>query len=152
LPPQLPFKNGSKNKLLDVNVSLGMLYFRGILLMDLFLQWSPPVPMKQEVPTSVHWQLIPFSVRQQFGHPPLYFDLASDMDDNAHIFFDHVFPRRPLAAKDLDKTACDVEQMIILCDDVAMNIQQFSESEYAKQYFSTLGRGSYSNGGSPSRR
>jgi hypothetical protein len=73
--------------------------------------------MKQEVPTSVHWQLIPYSVRQQFGHPPLYFDLASDMDDDANVFFDHVFPRRPLTAKDLNKTACDVEQMIILCDD-----------------------------------
>ena len=74
--------------------------------------------MKQEVPTSVHWQLIPFSVRKQFGHPPLYFDLASDMDNNDSVFFDNVYPRRPLDAKDLNKTACDVEQMIIRCDDV----------------------------------
>jgi hypothetical protein len=37
-PPSQLAKNGSKNKLLDVNVSLGMLYSRGILLTDLFLQ------------------------------------------------------------------------------------------------------------------
>jgi hypothetical protein len=74
--------------------------------------------MKQEVPTSVHWQLIPYSVRMQYGHPPLYFDVASDTDSIDKVFFDNVYPRRPLDAKDLNKTASDVEQMIIRCDDV----------------------------------
>jgi hypothetical protein len=75
--------------------------------------------MKQEIPTSVHWQLIPYSLRKNLAHPPIYFDLASDIEKNKdNICFDHVYPRRPLSANDLNKTACDVEQMILRCDDL----------------------------------
>jgi len=72
--------------------------------------------MKQEIPTSVHWQLIPYSLRKQFGQPPLYFDLASDIEGK--ICYDNVYPRRPLNSRELEKTACDVEQMILRCDDL----------------------------------
>jgi hypothetical protein len=75
--------------------------------------------MKQEAPTAVHWQLIPYSVRKDLRHPPLHFNIACDIEDNKdNICFSHVYPRRPLSPKDLNKTACDVEQMVVRCDDL----------------------------------
>jgi len=73
--------------------------------------------MKQDPPSAVHWQLIPYSVRRHLSHPPLHFDLASDIEDNKHnICFGDAYPRRPLTAKELNKTASDVEQMVVRCE------------------------------------
>jgi hypothetical protein len=75
--------------------------------------------MKQDPPSAVHWQLIPYSLRERVGHPPLYFNLAADIDDNKdNVCFANAYPRRPLTSKELGKTACDVEQMVICCDDL----------------------------------
>jgi hypothetical protein len=75
------------------------------------------VPMKQEIPTSVHWHLIPYSLRKHLGHPPLHFDLAADIVDNKdNLCFVNTYPRRPLTPKELNKTACDVEQMVLQCE------------------------------------
>jgi hypothetical protein len=75
--------------------------------------------MKQDPPTAVHWQLIPYSLRQRHRHPPLHFDLASDIDDNKdNVCFTDSYPRRPLTSKELNKTACDVEQMVIRCENL----------------------------------
>jgi len=77
-------------------------------------------PMKQEPPSSVHWSLIPYVLRKQHSHPPLFFDLSSDIGNNNqnNLCFLNTYPRRSLGSKDLDKTACDVETMIIRCDDL----------------------------------
>jgi len=72
--------------------------------------------MKQEAPTSVHWQLIPYPLRKHLGHPPLYFDLAVDFDDENNLCFVNVYPHRPLNEKERRKTASDVEQMVIRCE------------------------------------